>query len=138
MFRIRCFDRAFGTLALISADSTPARTPGKLLGDQKPLPQDAKAQRHCRRRLRRSTAGTRPGAADPKACSGIMDDQARLKCFDGIFPGPAAEAMWLNPPIDPPILVRRVQTQRITADAPPAREPGSVLRAIDRDAVSGG
>jgi hypothetical protein len=30
--------------------------------------------------------------ADPKACSAISDDQARLKCFDGIFPGTAADA----------------------------------------------
>jgi hypothetical protein len=68
--------------------------------------------------------------ADPKACSAISDDQARLKCFDGIFPGPAAEAAWLDQPIEPPIPVRRVKTQRITADAPRAPEPGSVLERL--------
>jgi hypothetical protein len=68
--------------------------------------------------------------ADPKACSEIIDDQARLKCFDGIFPGPAADAAWLSQPIEPPIPVRRVKTQRITADAPPAPEAGSVLERL--------
>jgi hypothetical protein len=58
-----------------------------------------------------------------------MDDQARLKCFDGIFPGSAAEAAWLNQPIEPPIPVRRVTT-RITADAPTVPEPGSVLERL--------
>jgi hypothetical protein len=67
--------------------------------------------------------------ADPKACSAMMDDPARLKCFDGIFPGPA-DAAALDQPIGPSIPVRRVKTQRITADAPPALEPGSVLERL--------
>jgi hypothetical protein len=68
--------------------------------------------------------------AGPKVCSAILDDKARLKCFDALFPGPAAEAAWLSQPIEPPIPVRRVKTQRITADAPAALEPGSVLERL--------
>jgi hypothetical protein len=56
----------------------------------------------------------------PKLCAEIAEDQARLKCFDALFPSAAAET----------VPARRVKTQRITADAPPAPEPGSVLERL--------
>jgi hypothetical protein len=64
--------------------------------------------------------------ADPKLCAEIPEDQARLKCFDALFPSVAVEADWRHQPITP----RRVKTERITADAPQAPEPGSVLERL--------
>jgi hypothetical protein len=65
---------------------------------------------------------------DPTACSSIVDDQARLKSFDGIFPGPARGVAQPADRAADPGPTR--EDQRITADAPLAPEPGGILTRL--------
>jgi hypothetical protein len=75
MFRMRRFHGGFGTLSLISPDSTSARTPGKLPGDQKPC----RKMPTFRAIAVAACVAATPVLAqnDPKACSEIVNDEAR-------------------------------------------------------------